>query len=424
MLVVAILPTFFAFHSQSTSANSKIKTKIIIKKPANTFKSELYTSIPKHPLSLENINTYKDEKLTEKTGQILAKTQLSITALTGNSFKLSNGSYISANKSQIISDVIQSEQTETTTLYSSKTVNVFYSPFTTYDNQILSTITGNKTLVASQGATTYWGTYYKISFNGGQTGWVSSKDISLENPKLQQVQVLLNKKYNNPNYSIYVKELNSTFTVGVNQNEKMYSASLSKLPILYWTQKRLNNGEATLTDQLLYSSAVNSFSGAYKPAGTGTLPKTADNQNYTLQDIVNRTAKFSDNVGSNMLSFYETNKFDSSFQSAITKIAGTPWNPNTREASSQMVGRVFEALYHEGGASFNALFNTDFDTTKIKAGVPKNIQVAHKIGDADAYNHDAAIVFAPDPYILVVETNGGSDAVIQQISHDVYGVLQ
>lgn len=69
-----------------------------------------------------------------------------------------------------------------------------------------------------------------------------------------------------------------------------------------------------------------------------------------------------------------------------------------------MTGRVLEALYNEGGYSFNALFDTQFDDIKIQAGLPKNVRVAHKIGAADAYNHDAAIVFANEPYILVVET--------------------
>ncbi len=41
--------------------------------------------------------------------------------------------------------------------------------------------------------------------------------------------------------------------------------------------------------------------------------------------------------------------------------------------SAQMVGRMLEALYNEGGASFNALFDTSFDDVKIRAGVPKNI---------------------------------------------------
>ena len=258
----------------------------------------------------------------------------------------------------------------------------------------------------------------------GQKGWVSEDDISLENPKIQQVQTLLNKKYNDKKYSIYVKELNDKFTAGVNQNQEMYSASLSKIPILYWTQKRLNEGLASLDDKLLYTPAINTFYGSYKPEGTGNLPKTADNKYYSLQDIINRTAKLSDNVGSNMLAYYETQEFNPNYQKEINKIAGQEWNPKERNASAQMVGKMLEALYNEGGASFNALFDTDFDDVKIKAAIPKNVPVAHKIGGADTDNHDAAIIFTSEPYLLVIETNGGSDDEIKNISQDVYGVMK
>jgi beta-lactamase class C len=42
-----------------------------------------------------------------------------------------------------------------------------------------------------------------------------------------------------------------------------------------------------------------------------------------------------------------------------------------------MVGRVLEALYHEGGAGYNALIGTDYDAERIPAKLPKLIQVAH-----------------------------------------------
>ena len=125
-----------------------------------------------------------------------------------------------------------------------------------------------------------------------------------------------------------------------------------------------------------------------------------------------------------MLAYYETQEFNPNYQKEINRIAGQEWNPKERNASAQMVGRMLEALYNEGGASFNALFDTSFDDVKIRAGVPKNISVAHKIGGADTDNHDAAIVFASKPYLLVIETDGATDDEIKAISQDVYGVMK
>lgn len=425
VMVFMLIPSFFvSLHSQKSTNHSLSKTTNTVVADKVT-PEDYWTTVPQRPVALKTIKVYSDENLSKTVGEISAHTQLNLTELKNQAFKMKDGRYIAASKAQIVSDVPLSRKKVTTPLYTTKRVNVFYSPLTTYDQEVLTAISGNHQFVADKIAQTYWGSYYEIALSNGQKGWVSSDDISLVNPKLQKVQTLLQKKYKDKKYSIYVKELNdNSYTAGVNEDEKMYSASLSKLPILYWTQKRLNEGSASLEDQLLYRTAVNTFYGSYKPAGTGNLPKTADNKNYSLQDVINRTAKLSDNVGSNLLAYYETDQFSTSFQDAITQIAGTPWNPKEREASAKMVGKVLEALYNEGGASFNALFNTAFDDVKIRAGVPKNIPVAHKIGGAGSDNHDAAIIFTEQPYLLVIETDGATDEQIQTISQEIYEVMK
>lgn len=61
----------------------------------------------------------------------------------------------------------------------------------------------------------------------------------------------------------------------------------------------------------------------------------------------------------------------------------------------------------------------------IPAGVPKGTPVAHKTGTITRIHHDAAIVFAPQPYVLVVLVRGidhqpKSAALIAEISRIVY----
>jgi len=64
----------------------------------------------------------------------------------------------------------------------------------------------------------------------------------------------------------------------------------------------------------------------------------------------------------------------------------------------------------------------------IPAGVPPGTAVAHKTGDITAVHHDAAIVFAPRPYVLVILTRGldekPSAALMAQISREVYAATQ
>ena len=61
----------------------------------------------------------------------------------------------------------------------------------------------------------------------------------------------------------------------------------------------------------------------------------------------------------------------------------------------------------------------------IAAGVPSGTRVAHKTGSITRIHHDAAIVFAPVPYVLVVLTRGIADEgtsarVMASVSKAVY----
>ena len=420
LLVLAILisPAFFT--------NPKVVKKATVKKI-----SQYLTVIPVRAVTLTDVDDFSNQELTQKKMTIPEKTDLQIVSLDNSGrqpvFELSDGTYIVASGKSIGSDVTLTEENLSTTVYLTNAVNVLYNPFTTFDTEVYQVAAGNQALQAMKVARTHWGKYYEISFDGGRTGWVDASSVSLENPKFKALQSILSQKYgSNANLSITVKQLDSNFTDAVNPNKEIYAASLWKLPILYWTQKQLNDGNASLSDQLKYISDVNNTSWyAFDPSGTGSMPKTADNQNYQLADLINRTAKESDNVASNMLAYYETDKFSKAFQTEINKIAGSDWSDETRNADSGMVANVLQALYNEGGASFNALFGTSYDNSRIEAGVPSNIRVAHKIGITDTENHDAAIVFTNQPYILVVMTTGSQpDSLITDVSQTVYEALQ
>ena len=47
---------------------------------------------------------------------------------------------------------------------------------------------------------------------------------------------------------------------------------------------------------------------------------------------------------------------------------------------------------------------------RIPAGLPEGTRVAHKTGEITKIQHDAAIVFAERPYVLVIFVRGLQDA--------------
>jgi beta-lactamase class A len=65
----------------------------------------------------------------------------------------------------------------------------------------------------------------------------------------------------------------------------------------------------------------------------------------------------------------------------------------------------------------------------IPAGLPAGTAVAHKTGDITRINHDAAIVYAPRPFVLVVLVRGMEDkkksaALIARIARQLYEASQ
>lgn len=83
------------------------------------------------------------------------------------------------------------------------------------------------------------------------------------------------------------------------------------------------------------------------------------------------------------------------------------------QSSRAMIGILERQRFNEG----------------IPAGLPPGIAVAHKTGEITRIHHDAAIVFAKRPYVLVVMVRGLADpkqstALISDISRELYGATQ
>jgi beta-lactamase class A len=84
-----------------------------------------------------------------------------------------------------------------------------------------------------------------------------------------------------------------------------------------------------------------------------------------------------------------------------------------RESSWQMVEILERQKFNEG----------------IPAGLPAGTRVAHKTGEITKIHHDAAIVFAPKPFVLVILVRGLADtkvsaALMADITRQLYQATQ
>ena len=106
---------------------------------------------------------------------------------------------------------------------------------------------------------------------------------------------------------------------------------------------------------------------------------------------------------------------------------------NTTTASALL--RLLEAIARgkavdpESSRQMLAILERQTVNVRIPAGLPPGMRVAHKTGEITGIRHDAAIVFAARPFVLVVLTRGASSpeaasALIAEITRQLYHATQ
>jgi len=418
-LVILLLPIFFKSVHVVSTENPVIIPEQEIYSLAHSLYSFYFQDKIESPQFYGTTPVYSTEELVKESGKVTPESKLTILEWRLNSqgqavFKLSNNQFIAADK-RLLYDASQ-------VYHSSKKVwldpefVIYNSP---YDKEELkSNLSAYQEVETDMTLFAEGREFLHIK----QTGWIATEYTSEEDNRMQKVQELLSSKYQNEQFSIYVKQLTTGKEAGLNENQKMYAASVMKLPYLYSVQEKINQGDYQLDTKLKYVSEVNDFPGSYKPEGSGSLPKTADNKEYTIKDLITKTAKESDNVAHNILAYYITNKSDEAFKKEMATIAGEEWDVTDKMASAKTAGQVMESIYNQNGFVLESLSQTSFDNQRIAKNI--SAKVAHKIGDADEFKHDVGIVYTDSPFVISIFTKNSDYDTISKIAKDVYEVLK
>lgn len=386
--------------------------------------SELYfSSIPANPNVYHKVAVFADPQLKKASGDLLPNTPFTIEQLFVNDqgqavFKIADKGYVLADSSAIFSDVVQETQEKKQEMWLKPGFKVYDQPLVNGAKEKNTTLAPYTKVTVLRTAKTLRDEFVEIE---GQ-GWVNKAFVTEKDNRMEKVQELLNSKYNSPSYGIYVKQVAIGNTAGINPQKEMYSASVTKLPYLYYVQEQLNKKVISPTTTYKYIPEVNHFKGSYEPEGSGSLSKTPDGKDYSVQELEDKIAKESDNVGHNILNYYVTHQSDQDFQKTLDKIAKKHWDVEKRDASAEMAGNVMEAVYQQNGSIIEALSSTKFDHQRIARDLP--VKVAHKIGDAYDFRHDVAIVYTNSPYVIAIFTDHSDYETISKISKDVYEVLK
>ncbi len=238
---------------------------------------------------------------------------------------------------------------------------------------------------------------------------------------------------NNLNASVYVINLRSSSSFGINATQEFEPASLNKLPIAIIILKKVENGQLSLDTEL----TIQDYD---RDSGSGNLYNSLVSQ-MSVKDLLYYMLADSDNTAFRVLEGQVTleDLHDlSSYLDYYTKDINYNTLNNTYQITPKSVSNIFLSLYmstdlkpEDSDLIMSDLGHETFDIHKY-ASIPENVTIVHKYGvyysNNESYFHDCGIIYIDDKRIFYcVMTQGLSEEkgslVIGTIVNKIYSFV-
>jgi beta-lactamase class A len=221
-------------------------------------------------------------------------------------------------------------------------------------------------------------------------------------------------------YGLYVTDLESGFSYGVNEFDTYEPASLNKLPVMAAMFIEAEEGSLDLESKYKLKNSD-------KATGAGSLFTRPEGYEITYRNLIRLMGKQSDNtafnVARNLLG-------DEKINQAIIKIGMKNTSLQENETTPVDIGIFFEELWHGNIVSnkhrdelLDYLTGTIYEAW-ITEGVPGEVRVAHKYGRETHVVNDAGIIYAQDPFVVVIMSKGvierEADLALPDLARIVY----
>jgi beta-lactamase class A len=281
-----------------------------------------------------------------------------------------------------------------------------------------------------------------------QSGEINVNKISEDSLSVLKSQVLTYLDRYDAQIAVAFAATNPRFYLGVNDRISMHAASTMKVPVMMEVYRQAEAGKFALDDSLLivnqFTSIVDGsfFSLDISDDGGDRLYGMIGKKE-SIRSVVIDMIIYSGNLATNLLiDLVGANNVQQLMQQIgaedIQVLRGVEdikayraGKNNTTTAKDLAIcyeqilsGEVWTEKSKED--MINILLDQQY-RSKIPAGLPAHVKVAHKTGSITEIDHDSGIVFPPDqaPYILVVLTKGFTEhsdaqACIAGISKLVY----
>jgi beta-lactamase class A len=223
-------------------------------------------------------------------------------------------------------------------------------------------------------------------------------------------------------YGLSVVRLSNGYSYGVNDKEEFTAASLIKLPVMAAMFAESEKGTINLDEKYTLQSSD-------KVGGSGSLYGKPVGYEITYRNILALMGKQSDNtafrIARNKLGDAKVNEYIKKYGMVHTSLEENTTTPED-------IAQFYEGLWTNNIISkrhrdelLDNLTDTIYEAW-LAAGIPTGTKIAHKFGREVHVINDAGIVFAKDPYVIVVMSKGivdqEGDTVFPELSGDVFEV--
>lgn len=203
-------------------------------------------------------------------------------------------------------------------------------------------------------------------------------------------------------YGFYVVDLEGGYSYGINQNEIFQAASLIKLPIMAGMFLQSENGELDLDKQHILKDSE-------KVGGSGSLYYEPEGTAISYLGLLEMMGQVSDNTAFKI----SVDKLgEENIAGLITNLGMIDTSYETNKTTPFDIGQFFKKLW-EGrlltkqhtDLFLEYLTDTAYED-HLAAGIPEDIRVAHKYGREVHVVNDGGIVYADNPFVLVIMSKG------------------
>lgn len=215
-------------------------------------------------------------------------------------------------------------------------------------------------------------------------------------------------------YAFKYQDIYTGFTVSYNENGSIWGASTIKAPLSIYIYESADSNKTDLDSKLTYLSR-------HYVDGTGKIKDMDKGISFTIRDLVGYSIKYSDNIAYTMLlEEYGRNNVLNFWNNLGTKTiftTDTNWGNVSAYDASVYMNELYN-YYLKDTDNSNELMNYFLSTT-FKPLNGGKYKIANKSGWANDVIHDAGIVFADNPYIIVALSTLGNDDSYQDYFNDI-----